>query len=316
MSYPESALLNLLQPGEFIRFVFRPDGEGKIDVCIEGGADAGAELFEERLGMVLGRLRSQGYLFGQGARRPVGAPGEAPSRWVEVRPQAAQIHPLRGGEIGFGAKDAKPGKPKLWLPELLSEHPVGLGAPIAAACSAAHLGIQAIEIEFVRKVLSPEDAPLLECVLNSHSIARFRVGTRPPVETPAEAFLTLWLLHRSGWRVSLRAMIGRSAPAPMVHLEMMGEDLFLCPCEVSEFAEEPQPEDTLDLARLFPHHWPFPRLTWHNPEDKVMCRIYVREAADFTNEALWPQQFEWLRQKQEAMFRAFAPIAKQLREEG
>lgn len=53
-------------------------------------------------------------------------------------------------------------------------------------------------------------------------------------------------------------------------------------------------------------------LTWHNPENKTMCRIYTRADADFTNEALWPQQFEWLRQKQEAMLKYFAPIVKKL----
>ena len=56
-------------------------------------------------------------------------------------------------------------------------------------------------------------------------------------------------------------------------------------------------------------------LRWHNPEGKNACRLAVRQEADFLNEALWPQQFEWLRQKLETMHRVFAPIVKTLRYE-
>jgi hypothetical protein len=33
-------------------------------------------------------------------------------------------------------------------------------------------------------------------------------------------------------------------------------------------------------------------LTWHNPEEKAMCRTYTRRNADFLDEAQWPEQFE------------------------
>lgn len=56
-------------------------------------------------------------------------------------------------------------------------------------------------------------------------------------------------------------------------------------------------------------------LRWHNPEGKNMCRLAVRQDADFLNEALWPQQFEWLRQKVETMHKVFGPIVKTLRTE-
>ncbi|MBI2857118.1 MAG: DUF4268 domain-containing protein [Chloroflexi bacterium] len=54
-------------------------------------------------------------------------------------------------------------------------------------------------------------------------------------------------------------------------------------------------------------------LTWHNPENKAMCRLYARQDADFLNEALWPQHFEWLQQRLETMHRVFGPIVKGLR---
>lgn len=53
-------------------------------------------------------------------------------------------------------------------------------------------------------------------------------------------------------------------------------------------------------------------LVWHNPENKALTKIYARQNADFLNENLWPQQFEWLRQRLESMHKVFAPIVKNL----
>lgn len=53
-------------------------------------------------------------------------------------------------------------------------------------------------------------------------------------------------------------------------------------------------------------------LTWHNPENKAMCRIYARQEADIFKEDLWPQHFEWLRQRLETMHKVFAPMVKDL----
>jgi len=43
-----------------------------------------------------------------------------------------------------------------------------------------------------------------------------------------------------------------------------------------------------------------------------MCKIYTRQDADILNEKLWPQHFEWLRQRLETMQKVFAPIVKDL----
>ena len=73
-----------------------------------------------------------------------------------------------------------------------------------------------------------------------------------------------------------------------------------------EFAALEKRKDSIEAALGFP-------LTWHNPENKAMRRLYTRQNADFTNEALWPEQFEWLRQRLETMHRVFAPIVKSLK---
>jgi hypothetical protein len=54
-------------------------------------------------------------------------------------------------------------------------------------------------------------------------------------------------------------------------------------------------------------------LTWHNPEKKLACRLYTRQNADFLNENIWPEQFEWLRQRLETMYKVLGPIVKNLK---
>lgn len=65
-------------------------------------------------------------------------------------------------------------------------------------------------------------------------------------------------------------------------------------------------KDSIETALGFP-------LTWYNPEGKASCRLYTRQNADFLNQELWPQQFEWLRQRVETMHKIFAPIVKNLK---
>lgn len=75
-----------------------------------------------------------------------------------------------------------------------------------------------------------------------------------------------------------------------------------------EFAALERQKDGLEKGLGFP-------LTWHNPENKAMCRLYTRLDADFLNEQLWPQHFAWLKQRLETMHRVFAPVVKQIRVE-
>lgn len=56
------------------------------------------------------------------------------------------------------------------------------------------------------------------------------------------------------------------------------------------------------------------RLTWHNPPSNKQARTYVRQDADFLNEALWPEQQKWLREKLELFKRVFGPLVLKLDE--
>ena len=51
-------------------------------------------------------------------------------------------------------------------------------------------------------------------------------------------------------------------------------------------------------------------LTWHNPPDKRMKRIYLRRSVELSDQKQWPEFFEWLRQKLETFQSIFAPRVK------
>ncbi len=57
-------------------------------------------------------------------------------------------------------------------------------------------------------------------------------------------------------------------------------------------------------------------LVWHNPPNKAQARIYCQQDADFLNQNLWPQQFDWLRQRLEALHKVFGPMVRKLKDEG
>ncbi len=53
-------------------------------------------------------------------------------------------------------------------------------------------------------------------------------------------------------------------------------------------------------------------LTWYTIPRKKQHAVFTRGRMRFTNEALSPEQFEWLRQRLETMHKVFAPIVKNL----
>ena len=53
-------------------------------------------------------------------------------------------------------------------------------------------------------------------------------------------------------------------------------------------------------------------LKWHNPPDKLACRIYVRRTADISDRSKWPEYEGWLRSKLENLYRVFNPRLKAL----
>jgi hypothetical protein len=117
-----------------------------------------------------------------------------------------------------------------------------------------------------------------------------------------------WMNHhmgRSGIHlasiVSLwNSELGNKGPEIRVQVYLDG------PSSKREFAVLQNQRENIERALGFP-------VIWHNPADKASCRIYVRKDADFQNESLWLEQFEWLRKHLEIMHQVFKPIVMSLR---
>ena len=54
------------------------------------------------------------------------------------------------------------------------------------------------------------------------------------------------------------------------------------------------------------------RLTWYNPTDAKVCRIYVRKETNFLNSELWGEQHQWLKEKIEKLHKVFVPIIQKI----
>ena len=115
-------------------------------------------------------------------------------------------------------------------------------------------------------------------------------------------------IGRSGVHLTSIISISNSEPngeGPEIRAELYMDG----PNAKPEFAALQKQKDTIEKALGFP-------LTWYNLEGNAACRLYARKDADFLEEALWPECFEWLRQHLEIMHKVFAPIVKNLKLEG
>ena len=117
-----------------------------------------------------------------------------------------------------------------------------------------------------------------------------------------------WMNHaigRSGMHLTSIVSIWNSetnVKGPEIRTELYMDG----PNAKAEFAELEKQKDSIEKSLGF-------SLKWHNPENKAMCRLSIRKDADFLNETLWPQHFEWLRQHLETMHKVFAPIVRNLK---
>jgi hypothetical protein len=128
---------------------------------------------------------------------------------------------------------------------------------------------------------------------------------------PTQPMLQHWMNHalgRSGTRLSSclslsNSRTGGASPEIRAEVGLHGRDAR------PHFAELETQREEIERSLGFP-------LVWHAPEGKKQCRIFVQQDADFTDERLWPEQFEWLRTRLDAMHRVFAPLARRLGQGG
>lgn len=53
-------------------------------------------------------------------------------------------------------------------------------------------------------------------------------------------------------------------------------------------------------------------LNWYNPEDKKVCRVFLRDTVDLNNRDHWPDYHKWLKEKLDALRRVFGTRVRQL----
>jgi hypothetical protein len=54
------------------------------------------------------------------------------------------------------------------------------------------------------------------------------------------------------------------------------------------------------------------QLTWYNPPEKRMCRIYIRKSTNLQDKSKWSEQHAWLLEKLELFYDVFAYQVKKL----
>lgn len=90
-----------------------------------------------------------------------------------------------------------------------------------------------------------------------------------------------------------------SSPETRVELVLDGKDAKVLFALLEARREEINPQIGLPL-------------TWHNPDGKNMCRIYVRKDSDFLDPQHWAEQHSWLKENVERFAKVFGPILKTL----
>lgn len=111
-------------------------------------------------------------------------------------------------------------------------------------------------------------------------------------------------LGRSGFKLSAVVSLWNSVVGGKVP-EIRAEVVIYRDSAKADFAAIEAQKVNIESQLGFP-------LVWHNPEEKIMCRIYTRQDANFLEPDLWPQQFAWMREKLEKLHRVFAPVVKAL----
>ncbi len=270
MNSPEHHLLSILRAGDMIRFVLSTGAEGKLDFSIEGAPAAEDKgMMAERLGLALRALRGAGFDFNvggessslQSARR---GSRKTPLRsMVEIRPHPLQLSGLSEGVLGFSAEHPSSAR-AVTLPSFHAFEEVRLFGSLANVLLEVP-EIARFEVEFTRFDLPVTCVKPLERVLTLHSLSGVVPEDRPSTQ---RAFLSLWLLHRSGWRVKARAWTGIQVPSAA--LEIIGRDIFSCDCDVLSSKDVAPGEGDIDLSACYPRGWHFPSIL---PPPEVFSKL-------------------------------------------
>lgn len=270
MNSPEQHLLSILRAGDMIRFVLSAGAQGKLDFSIEGAPAAEDNgMLAERLALALRALRDAGFDFNAGGESPSFQSARHGSRkrlqrsMVEIRPHPLVLSGLSEGVLGFSAEHLAAAR-AVALPSFHAFDAIRLFRSLANVLLEVS-AIMRFEVEFTRFDLTETCIKPLERVLTLHSLGGVVPEDRPSAQ---RAFLSLWLLHRSGWRVKARAWT--DTDVPLAALEIIGRDLFSCDCDVVSNRGLTPDEGEIDLSACYPRGWRFPSIL---PPPEVFSKL-------------------------------------------
>lgn len=266
MNKPESKVLSLLREGDMLRFVFTPDAVRGMDIHLEGAVSPdGDRRMQDRMEIAVRELRGEGYLFGNGCRPSNLSAGrrsrghKTKPRWLEIRPVAREFSSIRQGSVGFDTVSTAHEVRGVYFPTVLSNPETSLSDSIASLVQNMS-PIQRFEIDFTRTSLPADTESLLQELLTMRKSVRHVFGDENGSMGLPDAFFSLWLIQKTGWQVTARALILARRKSPLAALEMIGREIFHCECQILEKEPPDRDGDSLDLGCHFPQGWPFPAL--------------------------------------------------------
>jgi hypothetical protein len=112
-------------------------------------------------------------------------------------------------------------------------------------------------------------------------------------------------LGRSGFRLCAVASLYDSVAETYDSHELRAEFIIETNDSKPHFARLEDQKDQIELEMG-------ESLTWHNPPNKRMCRIYIRRPALLTDRGQWSDYHAWLLQKLESLHKTFAQRVRQL----
>ena len=255
----QTGLLNLLQPGAMLRFVYRCEN-GRLHFGIEGdNGESESGTLQELLRLAMETLRLEGLVFyheGEPSNNPEDGKQE---RWIPIEPFGRLVGAKAHAKLGFQTAEGNADKDEISLctPDFPSMLPQRWLDFVAAPLLKNHL-LQAIEIEFRAYRLSEKHRKEILAILEQRVIEHRLLFGENVSFGALERFLGLWVHNGRGWKIRCRVQIGKNQPDPKAMLALIAGEVFgtvlKTESQVKVF------EKTSDFHDIYPEGWELPPL--------------------------------------------------------
>ncbi len=148
---------------------------------------------------------------------------------------------------------------------------------------------------------------------------------RPELTETRQLQLAFWVAFKEYMHESSTVRCGKPQPQHWMNHSIEGSGFYLCSIAstwdsvanayTGEIRVELQMYDQGFFSVLETNQDEIERdigesLTWYNPEDRQICRVYARKSADITDRSRWAEWHAWLRENVEIFHRVLSPRIK------